>query len=117
MIRGHKGSLVMGGNRVQLTPERPFAEEIDPDTSEEFPAESIPNHHKNLFESIRGSQKLNCPVDLGIRVQTIVSLAEMSERLGIVCYFDQNTRKVSMGDGTGGRKEIAPITYGTLPLS
>jgi hypothetical protein len=82
-----------------------------------MPSGGIPAHHKNLFDSIRGSAKLTCPVDLSVRVQTIVSLAEMSERLGSVCYFDDKTRKVSIGDGMGGRKEIAAITYGTLPLS
>jgi predicted dehydrogenase len=117
MIRGHKGSLQLGSNRVQLSPERPFAEEIDPETSSEFPSESIPVHHTNLFSSIRGSATLNCPIDLAIRVQTIVSLAEMSERLGVVCFFDEKTRKVQIGDGTGGRKTIEPITYGTLPQS
>jgi hypothetical protein len=114
MIRGQRQPG--HGRQRPTTPERPFAEDII-QTSEEFPPEFIPDHHKNLFNSIRGSAKLNCPVDLAVRVQTIVSLAEMSERLGIVCYFDDKTRKVSMGDGAGGRKEIAPITYGTLTLS
>src|SRR6266849_3459421 len=30
MIRGHKGSLNMAGNRIELKPERPFVDEIDP---------------------------------------------------------------------------------------
>jgi predicted dehydrogenase len=117
MIRGQKGTMVMGGNRVQLSPERPYADEVDPESSPESPSGGIPAHHKNLFDAIRGGPKLTCPIDLAIRVQTIVSLGEMSERLGIACYFDDKTRKVSMGDGMGGRKEITPITYGTLPLS
>jgi len=36
MIRGHKATLTMAGNLVQLKPERPFTEEIDPETSEAF---------------------------------------------------------------------------------
>src|SRR5437867_1343171 len=30
MMRGHKGTLYFGGDRVRLDPERPFAEEIEP---------------------------------------------------------------------------------------
>jgi len=40
-------------------------------------------------------------------------LAEMSDRLGIMCNFDPKTRKVT--DGAG--KEIKALTYGSLPLS
>ena len=37
----------------------------------------------------------------------------MSERLNLMCLFDEQTRKIHTGDG----KEVTPITYGTLPLS
>jgi hypothetical protein len=37
----------------------------------------------------------------------------MSERLNLMCRFDEKTRKITAGDG----KVVAPITYGTLPLS
>jgi hypothetical protein len=37
----------------------------------------------------------------------------MSQRLGVMCHFDEKTRRVTNGDG----KEIKPITYGTLELS
>ena len=47
MIRGHKATLVMAGNKVELKPERAFAEEVDPEISETFAAESVPAHHKN----------------------------------------------------------------------
>ena len=116
MIRGHKATLTMAGNKVELKPERPFAEEIDPVTSEPFTgenAESVANHHRNFFKAIRGQEPQNCPIDLAIKVQTVISLAEMSERLGMMCYFDAATRKVSDGSG----REIKPITYGTLKAS
>jgi len=37
----------------------------------------------------------------------------MSDRLKTVCLFDENTRKITNGDG----KVIPAITYGTLELS
>ena len=116
MIRGHKATLTMAGNKVELKPERPFAEEIDPATSEAFTgeqAESVANHHRNFFKAIRGQEPQNCGIDLAVKVQTVISLAEMSERLGMMCYFDPVTRKVSDGSG----REITPITYGTLAAS
>jgi predicted dehydrogenase len=116
MIRGQKATLTMAGNMVQLKPERPFSEEIDPENSKPFPPESIPVHHENWFSSIRTGKAPNANIDLAIRVQTVISLGEMSDRLRIVCNFDENTRKISTGVGKDAR-EIQPITYGTLELS
>ncbi len=114
MIRGTKADLYMGGNKVELKPEKPYSEEIDPETSAPFPPESIPLHQKNWFDAIRGVvPQPNANIDLAIRVQTIISLAEMSNRLSVMCLFDEKTRKVT--DGTG--KEIPLLTYGSLPQS
>jgi len=113
MIRGHKGTLYMGGNKVQLKPEAKFVEEVDELTSDAFPPEDVPPHEKNWFDSIRANKQPNCGIDLAIRVQTVISLAEMSERLSVMCLFDEKTRKITTGEG----RELKPITYGTLPLS
>jgi len=113
MIRGHKGYMQMGSNRVELKPERPYGDEIDPETSETFPGESIEAHEKNWFESIRANKAPNCGIELAVRVQAIVSLAEISERLNVMCLFDAKTRKVTTGDG----REIKVPTYGWNELS
>ena len=114
MIRGHKASLYMAGNRIEMKPEKPFVEEIDPITIENIkPGESVPEHEKNWFESIRANKQPNCGIDLAIRVQTVISLAEMSERLSVMCLFDEKTRKITTGDG----REIKALTYGSTPLS
>lgn len=113
LIRGHKASLTMAGNKVELRPERPFAEEIDPESSQAFPGESVALHHANFFAGIRGQQKLNAGIDLAVKVQTVISLAEASDRMGVVCFFDPATRKVK--DGMG--REIKMPTYGWHELS
>ncbi len=113
MIRGHKASLTLASNKVELRPERPFSEEIDPETSDAFPAETVEAHEKNWFDCIRANTQPNCGIDLAIRVQTIVSLAEMSERENIMCLFDEKTRKVTTGDG----REVKVPTYGWSELS
>jgi hypothetical protein len=109
MIRGHHATLTMAGNKVELKPERPFADEIDPETSERFPGENIPNHHKNWFAAIRGQEQPNAGIELAVRVQTVISLAEMSDRLGTMCYFNEKTRKVTDGSG----REVKPLDYDT----
>jgi predicted dehydrogenase len=116
VIYGHHASLEIGnaGERLKLMPELPFTDEID---IEEFngltPAEDIGAHHANWFDSIRTGKEPNANIELATRVQTVVALAEMSERLGVACLFDEQTRKITTGDG----KEVPAITYGTLEKS
>jgi hypothetical protein len=64
--------------------------------------------------SIRANKQPNCGIDLAIRVQTVVSLAEMSDRLKVACLFDEKTRKVTTGDGK--RNQTDHLRH-TLPLS
>ena len=113
MIRGHKGNLIMAGNRVELRPERPFTDEIDPESSQSFGPEDIGEHHKDFFASIRTNKQPNAGIDLGIRVQTVISLAEMSQRMNLMCVFDEKTRKITTADG----KPVEHMTYGTMPIS
>lgn len=113
-IRGHWATVYLGGNKVELKPERPFADEIDPQTFNNVGiGEPIHQHEKNFFDCIRNGNEPNAGVELATRVQTVISLAEMSDRLNIMCLFDEKTRKITTGDG----REVDPITYGTLPLS
>jgi len=55
----------------------------------------------------------NANIEFATKAQVVISLAEMSNRMNMMCMFDENTRKVTTMDG----KEVAAITYGTLPLS
>jgi predicted dehydrogenase len=112
-MRGHMGSLVLGGNSVKLDPEEKFADDIDPETVGNLAIESIDSHEKNWFDCIRSGAVPNASADLAIRVQTVLSLAEMSNRLNMMCLFDEKSRKITNGDG----KEVPAITYGTLPKS
>ena len=97
-----------------MKPEKEFSEEVDPESLEGLkPTEDIGAHHANWFECIRTNKQPNCGIDLAIRVQTVISLAEMSDRLKVACVFDEKTRKVTTGDG----REVKPLTYGSNPLS
>jgi predicted dehydrogenase len=117
ILRGHKGTLYLSGSRVELKPEKPFAEDIDPETLENFPpfaSEEIPSHEKNWFDCIRSNKVPNGNIDLALKVQTVISLGEISQRLNVACCFDEKTRKITTGpDG----KEIQPLTYGSSDKS
>lgn len=116
VLYGHHASLEIGtsGERIELKPEKEFADEIDPETLDGLkPTEDIGAHHKNWIDCIRTNQQPNCGIDLAVRVQTVISLAETSDRLKIACLFDEKTRKVTTADG----KEVQPLTYGSTELS
>ncbi len=113
LIRGHKGNLYMGSNRVELKPEKAFADEVEPFTSDAFGSENLATHEKNWFDSIRANKQPNCGIELAVRVQTVISLAEMSERLNLMCLFDEKTRKITTGDG----REVKALSYGWTELS
>src|SRR5205085_11874226 len=116
VIYGHKGSLEIGtsGEKVMLIPEREFADEIEPETLEGLsPIEDFPPHEKNWFDSIRANQQPNANIELAVRAQTVISLAEMSNRMNIACVFDPKTRKVTTGEG----RAVTPLTYGSVELS
>lgn len=114
VIRGHEGTLYFSGGNLELRPERPFADLVDGESHPNIqPDVSIPAHIDDFFGAIRDDRETNGNIDVAIKCQTIISMAEMSERLGEMLYFDEKTRKLSTGSG----REIEPITYGTLDQS
>lgn len=117
VIYGHKATIEIGdsGDKLAVIPEKPFTDDFDepPNLTGLKPFEDVGVHEKNWFDSIRANKQPNANVELAARVQTVISLAEMSQRMNITCLFDEKTRKITTGDG----REVAPITYGTLDLS
>ena len=91
IIRGHKATMYFGGRKVQIRPERPFVDDIDEeDVDVVGPGESHEVHRKNWLDSIRGEAEPTCGIELGLRVQVMVSLAEMSYRQSKMVRFDPN---------------------------
>ena len=117
VIYGQKASLEIGtsGERVQVIPEKEFSDDVDLQNFDGLtPTEDIGAHEANWFDSIRNNKQPNAGIDLAIRAQVVISLAEMSNRLNMMCLFDEKTRKItSMADS----REVAAITYGTLNIS
>lgn len=112
-IRGRKATvyLAASSNQAQLKPEKLFADEMDvEDFNDPAPHGKIENLHVNFYKCIREGGTPFCNVDLSVRANTTLALAEMSERLGMVCFFDEQTRTVRNGEG----KVIPPLTYDTV---
>ena len=87
---------------------------VDPESFLDLkPIEGLPPHEANWFASIRANKQPNAGIELAVRVQSVISLAEMSDRLKVACMFDEKTRKVTNGEG----KELPLLTYGSTPLS
>ena len=68
------------------------------------------NMHANFYDCIRNSGTPYCNADLSVRANTVLCLAEMSERLGMTLFFDEKTRTIKSGDG----KVLPPLTYDTV---
>jgi len=96
MIRGQKANLYFGGGKVRIEPERPFTDEIEAkDEPYQGPGESQVEHHKNMFSCIRNGGTPNCDIELGLRVQTIVSMAMKSYRENKMAMFDPQRMRIS----------------------
>ena len=114
VFRGHEATMYMGSEALELRPERPFADLADAQMFSDLqPGPSVPHHMANFYDAIRTGIVPNANIDIAVKTQTIISLAEMSERLGEMMHFDAATRTVSAGSG----RAMTPITYGTLELS
>ncbi len=110
VIRGRKGTLYLssGQNKMEMKPERIFSEELNAEEfSSPLPLASIPRLEKNWFDSVRSGGTPLANVDLAIRAHVVLCLAEMSERLGLMLYFDDRTRTIKTGDG----RVVPPISY------
>jgi predicted dehydrogenase len=113
VLRGRRATLHFASsqNHVELRPERIFADEMEGEEfSDPLPAERTERLQKNFFDCIRSGGQPFAGIDLAIRVQTVLCMAEMSERLGLALFFDEATRTLRTGDG----RIVPPLTYGSV---
>jgi predicted dehydrogenase len=96
VIRGHKGNLLAGGTRLMLQPERPYVDEIEAsDETPEGSGESHLKHMRNFIESMRANTAPNCDIELGTKVQTLVSMADTAYRQKRQVTFDEAKRRLT----------------------
>jgi len=111
MIRGRQGTLYFSGNQVEFRPERIFADELDKTAfTDETPVGKIENLHADFFDCIRNGGRTFGNVDLAVKANTVLGLAEMSERMNLSLLFDPETRRITTGDG----KPVQPLSFDTV---
>jgi predicted dehydrogenase len=74
IIRGHKGSIHLSGNNCRFTPEKIWAEELDPDDSFKGGGDSHDKLRLDFLACCRERRTPLSTVDLGLKVM-IVSLS------------------------------------------
>ncbi|MCU0788522.1 MAG: gfo/Idh/MocA family oxidoreductase, partial [Verrucomicrobia bacterium] len=74
------------------------------------PVGKIENLHRNFLDCIRSGDTPHGHVELAVKVNTVLGLAEMSERMNLALLFDPDTRMITTGEG----RQVAPLTYDTL---
>ncbi len=100
VVRGHHATMTIGGNRITVSPERPFSDEVDPADYPDIPAaHMVTAHQADWFNCIRNGGEPNAGAEMAVRLDTVLHLAEMSERLNTLCVFDAETRSVTTADG------------------
>lgn len=93
-IRGHFGSFIFEGNKIQFVPERPQVTKDSSIVAETIETELIKDldhaHFKNWITAIQANDPSLCNNDpeLGAAAVTAVILGAQSYRNGIVYYFD-----------------------------
>jgi predicted dehydrogenase len=95
-IRGHFGSFIFKGNKIEFIPERPQVTLDSSLKAETIEVESVGDdtyaHFKNWLDAINARDPMLCnnPPDLGAAAVTTVILGAESYRNGIVYYFDKD---------------------------
>ncbi len=117
-IRCQKGTVFFSGSTIKLKPERSYADEVD-GSEEQAPGEGepIPGHHKNWFDSIRTNTAPNGNIDLAVRVQVMLSLAERSYRESKTFTFDPKTRTVSSAGAPAPTDPIASVPVHKMAIT
>ncbi|RMH03669.1 MAG: gfo/Idh/MocA family oxidoreductase [Planctomycetota bacterium] len=93
-IRGQEGTIYLAGNNCEVRPERPFADDHEPQVVE---CERIADQdylRMNWIESIKERKKPFSTVDIGAKVMVAVDLATRSMWEGKAFGFDAATRQV-----------------------
>ena len=96
LIRGQKANLLIGSGRLLLQPERPFSEDIEPDEiTMDASGGTHQDHHLNLIHALRTGTEPSCNVDLALRSQVILAMAERSYREKRMVFYDNALRRIT----------------------
>lgn len=79
-VRGSQATLYLSAATPELKPERPYAEELEGGAIEvKNSGESNLKHAENWVQAMRDNKQPNCDMDLAMRAQVLLSMAEIAE--------------------------------------
>jgi hypothetical protein len=87
-VRGHKATMYLGGNSIEIRPERDFSDEIEGSREQIGTGEDIGAHERDFLQAVRNNKQPNCNIDLATRGQVALCMAEMSYRQNKMMRFD-----------------------------
>lgn len=99
LIRGHEASLHLTNEALAWVPEKAVLPQAVKQTLKMTGGQDIGGRFKQWAHSLSGNAKPISNLGRAVQMQSLLSLAEMSNRLNSVCLFDANTRKVHDGFG------------------
>ena len=88
MIRGHHANMLLAGNNVVIQPQRPFVDDVDPQTVDCQGIRDQDELRKDWLACIRSREMNRSTVDLGLKHMIIVDLAARSLWDGHAYRFD-----------------------------
>lgn len=92
-IRGHKATVYLAGKEPEIKPERAYSDEFEAaPIAVKDSGESNVKHVRNWLDSIRANKQPNCDMELAIRAQVLICMAEISETTGRAVHFDPKKR-------------------------
>jgi predicted dehydrogenase len=94
MVRGNKAVIELSGNNVRVTPEQPYADEMDEKT-EKLPGATHDDLRLDFLGCVRERREPKSPLELGVKIMVIVDLAARSMWEGRTFDFDPQTMKVA----------------------
>jgi hypothetical protein len=80
--------MYLGGNGVEIRPERVYSDEVEGLKEQVGGGEDIAVHERDFFQAIRTGKKPNCDIDLATKVMVTIGLAEQSYRENKMARFD-----------------------------
>ena len=95
MIRGNEANLYLNGTHCEMRPERPYAEDIEPQTIECAAIADQPSLRLDWLNAVRTREENISQVTLGTQVMVVVDLASRALWQGGSWTFDPQTRAVT----------------------
>jgi predicted dehydrogenase len=95
LIRGHQADLLLGGKGVELVPQSPFVDDVDPQTVDCRGGDWQDELRRNWLDCIRSREQVRSTVDLGLKHMIAVDLGTRSLWDGKAYTFDPATLAVS----------------------